>query len=64
MNVNGTSPATEWLHVNTLANDMDESTVPDTPYGLKGKTRILTLIDLLFINSSTRLFYFSDTRTK
>lgn len=36
MNVNGTSPGTEWLHVTTLANDMDESSVPDRPSGLKG----------------------------
>ncbi|KRT85842.1 Immunoglobulin, partial [Oryctes borbonicus] len=35
MNVNGTSPPTEWLHVNTLANDMNESSVPDIPFGLK-----------------------------
>lgn len=37
MNVNGTGPPTEWQHVNTLANDMDETTVPGTPFGLKGK---------------------------
>ncbi|KAK9751964.1 Neogenin C-terminus [Popillia japonica] len=35
MNVNGTGPPTEWQHVNTLANDMDETTVPGTPFGLK-----------------------------
>ncbi|XP_030764716.1 neogenin isoform X2 [Sitophilus oryzae] len=38
MNVNGTGPASDWVEVETFQNDLDESTVPGQPSGLKFKT--------------------------
>ncbi|XP_046984365.1 neogenin [Schistocerca americana] len=37
LNVNGSSPPTEWHTTETFENDLDESQVPDTPVGLKAR---------------------------
>lgn len=31
ININGTGPATEWHHIETYENDLDESQVPGAP---------------------------------
>ena len=36
MTVNGTGPPTDWFTIETYENDLDESTVPDEPNGMKG----------------------------
>ncbi|CAH1125665.1 unnamed protein product [Ceutorhynchus assimilis] len=35
MNVNGTGPASDWTEIETFQNDLDESSVPGEPSGLK-----------------------------
>ena len=35
--VNGSGPATDWITVDTLANDLDETQVPDKPNNLRAK---------------------------
>lgn len=36
MNINGTSPPTDWFEVDTYENDLDESQTPDKPGPLRG----------------------------
>lgn len=36
MNVNGTSPGSEWIDVETFKNDVVESKVPDQPTNFRG----------------------------
>lgn len=31
ININGTGPSTEWHHIETYENDLDESQVPGPP---------------------------------
>ncbi|GLH00170.1 Contactin [Gryllus bimaculatus] len=40
MNVNGTGPPTEWFSVETFENDLIETTVPDSPHGLKTRAMV------------------------
>jgi hypothetical protein len=41
MTVNGTGPPTDWFTSETYENDLDESTVPDEPNGMKGNYFLL-----------------------
>jgi neogenin len=40
MNINGTSPPTDWFNIETYQNDLDESQVPDKPGPLRGKSLV------------------------
>ena len=37
LTVNGSGPATSWLHAYTFESDLDESVVPDPPSSLRAK---------------------------
>lgn len=40
LNINGTSPPSEWIEATTYKNDMEETKVPDKPAYIKGNCQI------------------------
>lgn len=43
LTVNGSGPATPWTIATTFVTDLDESVVPNSPYGLKAKAQANTI---------------------
>lgn len=46
ININGTGPATEWHHIETYENDLDESQVPGPPGYIRSIDIFLKFLNL------------------
>lgn len=59
ININGTSPPSEWITVETYKNDLDESRVPDEPGPLRGDlTRTeCRICDVINLDKSNKMIF-------